>query len=410
MKNKYTVITIILVMVFIVMGFRYIQRVPKRHYCDFRVYHATAVKYLNRDDIYYRDTEAITPFKYPPTFAFLFSFLGLLPIKGASILFFALNYISIIVLMIFTLRAIDERCSFRTQMLLYGICILCVLRFILAVVDSGQVNVLMITLCVLGIYMMQKEKNGMAGFLFAVAAYFKYMPVLFLPYFLFRKKYRLFFMTVLWGGVFFLLPLLYSGLSTYVLYVKNWIPSIIETSLDLGSYINGKNQSLYSMVIRLLSSGHPYSLNIFTVPFTTARFIGALIGFGMYSMVLIPVAAKKQIKLFDYSMLFLCIALLNPNAWPINFVALVFPYMVLAYEVFYQKKRLALVPMILSFIIMSLTSESLASNYLEEVGYRLSDLTVGSLILYGYFCFMKYRGEEPAEKRIVSINDLPSGS
>ena len=90
--NKKWAAVLFLCLLFTGFFFRYLNRAPKRHFSDFRVYHATAEKFLASKDIYERDKESVTPYKYSPTFAFLFSFLGWFNIKTASLIFFTLNF------------------------------------------------------------------------------------------------------------------------------------------------------------------------------------------------------------------------------------------------------------------------------------------------------------------------------
>ena len=82
-------IAFVVLLVFAVLLVRYLDRVPKRHYCDFRVYHHAAQDFLAGKDLYFRESMDITPFKYSPFFALLVAPLGFLPIKAAAAVFFA---------------------------------------------------------------------------------------------------------------------------------------------------------------------------------------------------------------------------------------------------------------------------------------------------------------------------------
>ncbi|MDE2028036.1 MAG: DUF2029 domain-containing protein, partial [Candidatus Omnitrophica bacterium] len=161
---------------------RYLDRVPKRHYCDFRVYHHASVRMAAGEDIYVRDTMAVTPFKYSPFFAFCFIPLGLLPIKIAAGLFFALNFILTIVLFrlaadIAEVRAAAARAG--ALPLLYGLAVLFSARFIFLVWDSGQVNILMCVLVLAGLMLVSKGKDMPAGACLAAAILIKYVPAVF---------------------------------------------------------------------------------------------------------------------------------------------------------------------------------------------------------------------------------------
>ncbi|MFA6281665.1 MAG: glycosyltransferase family 87 protein, partial [Candidatus Omnitrophota bacterium] len=150
----------LIVIVFIALFFRYMHRAPKRHYCDFRVYHATAQRFAAKEDIYSRPDESITPFKYSPTFALITSPLSLVPIKPASLIFFSINFVLLIIICRFSKKLIVKRgLTFKESVFFYFFPILFTSRFILSVFDSGQVNIMMLALVVAGLYFERKNKN-----------------------------------------------------------------------------------------------------------------------------------------------------------------------------------------------------------------------------------------------------------
>ena len=161
---------------------------------------------------------AVTPFKYSPFFAFCFVPLGVLPPSN--------------------------------QFWLYGLGVVCVLRFIFLNWDSGQVVILMAVLVLGALASLSKGKNAWAGAFLAAATLIKYTPVIFLPYLIVRKQYKAVLWTLVFGAVWLLLPVLVVGFQKEMAYLASWIPSIMQTSLDQGSLTDGKNQSLISMVLR----------------------------------------------------------------------------------------------------------------------------------------------------------------
>ena len=94
-KRKIILSSLVLI-VFVLLFIRYSYRAPKRHYSDFRVYYATAERFTAKEDIYSRPDESITPYKYSPMFAMLVSPLAKFDQKTASLIFFTINFISII--------------------------------------------------------------------------------------------------------------------------------------------------------------------------------------------------------------------------------------------------------------------------------------------------------------------------
>ena len=63
-------------------------------------------------------------------------------------------------------------------------------RFILHCLDSGQVGILISFLLVLGLFMLSLGKDWKAAFLIGLSVMIKYMPFLFVVYFLLKRKFK----------------------------------------------------------------------------------------------------------------------------------------------------------------------------------------------------------------------------
>ncbi len=367
---------------FIALFLRYMHRAPKRHYCDFRVYYATAQRFLAKEDIYARPDESITPFKYSPMFAMLISPLAFIPQKTASLVFFTISFVLLIIICRLAKRLIfEEDTSFKNKVLFYFLPVLFTSRFILAVLDSGQVNIMILALVIAGFYFARKEKNILSAALIALSFMFKYTSVILLPYFVFRKKIKLALLVIIFTILYCLLPALYVGPQKQMNYLKEWLPSISETSLDKGSWYDTKNQSLYSLILRSLSKDSPYK-PLANLDFNQALALSAILGGLIYLFILISRGNAGQT--LDYSLLLICMALFNPNAWLVNFSFLLFAYLVITYYLiqngFLRDKTVSLLTF-LSFVVSSWGCQSVAGNNLQNFLEMLSTVTIASLIV-----------------------------
>lgn len=368
------------------------HRAPKRHYCDFRVYYATAQRFAEKSDIYSRPQESITPFKYSPMFALLVSPLSLVPEKPASLIFFSISFVSLIIICRLSKKLIIKRdLTFKESVLFYFMPILFTSRFILSVLDSGQVNIMILALVVAGLYFEKKKKNIISAALIALSFMFKYTSVILLPYFIFRKKIKLTLWIILFSAFYCLVPALHVGMDRQVSFLKNWLPSISETSLDKGSWYDTKNQSLYSLVLRTLTKDSPYK-PLANLDFNQAITLTAILGLIIYLFIIIP--KGKDAENFDYALLLICMALFNPNAWLVNFVFLLFGYMVVLYYLiqngFLRNKTIAIVTF-LSFVISSWGCESMVGDNLQNYLEMLSTVTIATLIIVGLLLWLKFR-------------------
>lgn len=398
MGRKKYIIFIVIAIVFIALFFRYSGRAPKRQYGDFRVYYSTAKRFIGRENIYDRPDMSIGPYKYSPIFAMLVSPLSFFSKKAASLLFFTVNFILVIAIFVLSNRLIMQKTmSSRQNVLLYTLTVICSFRFILHVLDSGQVSVIMLALVVAGLHFLNKNKNALGASFMGLSIMVKYMPAIFLPYFLFRKKIKLVVFVLIFIMLYCLIPASHVGMHKEVNYLKVWFPSITETSLDRNSWYDNKNQSLYSLSLRYLTKDSPYRVSIARFSFNQVIAITGFLGMVIYLFIVLPRGSSGFNRSLEYSLLFIFTALFNPNAWMHNFVVFVFVYMTLfCYLIKINfKDRITVALVILSFALMTLTSELFVGDSLETIFEELSFLTIGGLILaFSLFRLKFKRGEK----------------
>ncbi|MDD5584078.1 MAG: glycosyltransferase family 87 protein [Candidatus Omnitrophica bacterium] len=380
----------IFIVVFLLTGMfcgllsNYTRRAPKRNFSDFRVYHATAQRFIAQEDIYSRPDEAITPFKYSPAFAFVTAPLGFFSIKTASLIFFTLNFIAMLVIFVFSRKLITgNSLSFGKRMVLYALCGLFTSRFLLQVLHQGQVTIVMFALVVVGLWLLEKKKEVPAAALLAFSVMLKYTSAIFLPFFLFRKNRRLISLIIICIAVYCLLPAVHVGLEKEAQYLKKWLPFISDTSLDKGSLYDYKNQSLLSLCLRFFTKESPYAIVILPLTFTQGLIIAVLAASMIYGGILWRKTENRFYRALDYSLLFICMAFFNPNAWMSNFIFLIPAYMTLLYYLMKTRFKdvMAITLVVVSFALGSWGSESVVGNSLENLLEELSSVTIAGLLL-----------------------------
>ncbi len=392
MKTK-IIVRVFIAAVFLIMLIRYYDRGPSRQYSDFRVYHTTAVRFLNGENIYEaEDTAKLTPFKYSPGFAVLISPLGWLPIHAASLVFFTVNFILFVLLFVLSGKFLylfyDQKLTGWKKFLLYAIPLLAVFRFGLLVLDSGQANLLMAVPALAGLYQIQKNKEWSGGALLAFSVLMKYVTFIFVPYLILRKKWKALLSMLVWAVVYCFSPALFHGFGRATKYLLDWMPFITKTSLDQGSWTDYKNQSVYSWVVRWLLTDSPYKALQYS--FSVLNFHDALrVGIGvvlcLYAWALYPAArGKDRQPLMTYAALFAGVALFNPNCWPFNFLVLCLPVMVLTHHLIQSgfRDRWTFLFCAVSIILLNIGSQSIANDELQYASEVQSFMTIGGLIIY----------------------------
>ncbi|MCD4780621.1 MAG: DUF2029 domain-containing protein [Candidatus Omnitrophica bacterium] len=378
---------------FIGNAVRYSGRAPKRHYSDFRVYYATGERFLQKENIYSRPDMSITPFKYSPTFAMLFAPLSRLSKHHAALVFFSVNFLSVVVICYLSKKIIGpDALPFAKRVGLFFLSILFSSRFILLVWDAGQVNLIMLLLTLLSLYLLSRKQEMLSATALGLGVLIKYMPAVFVPYFFIRKKWKWTLYVGLAVLALLLSPGFVVGFEQGIGYLQKWLPYITETSLDKSSWYDYKNQSIFSMGLRFLTQNSPYSHSFLALSHGQAMFVSILFALGLYVLILWPVTGKKYSQAIDYSLLLLCMALFNPNAWMLNFVPFIFVYIFLWQYLFENqfKDKVTLIFIVVSFMMTSWLSETVVSEQLESLAEELSCVTLGTLVLVAALLRLKY--------------------
>jgi hypothetical protein len=364
---------------------RYLPRAAKRDFCDFRVYHHAAKTFLARQDIYANGAKEITPFKYSPFFALLFSPLGLLSVKAAAAVFFVVNFLAAVMLFWLAGKLAGARSRW-----VYVLAVVLLLRFVMIALDSGQVPIIFCCLVLASLYLFDKGKDVPASALLAASILFKYLPAVFIPYFIVKKRFKAAALTVVFLGLWLLLPSLYSGLHANAGYLSSWLPSIVRTSLDQESYFDFKNQSFFSLVIRAVYPT-PYGVNLLRLGFRPALLLSYFLALGMYLLALVPVKNRDTTRL-DYALLFTFLPLFNPNGWMHNFVALALPCALLLAHLqgVHLRDRFVLACLISFFVFTALGNPEIAGRSVQGILERSSIITLGALFLVAALARLKF--------------------
>ncbi|MGH7533432.1 MAG: glycosyltransferase family 87 protein [Gemmatimonadales bacterium] len=131
--------------------------------------------------------------------------------------------------------------------------------WVLSNFEHLQVNILIFTLALAGLAQHRKGRDGAGGALIGLAAALKVMPVLFVPYFIWRRRWRAAASTALATVAWSLVPLAVYGPTKFLDQLRAW-----RDALSAGWPVGKMNLSVYAMVDRTVGHG--------IVPFSVAGF------------------------------------------------------------------------------------------------------------------------------------------
>lgn len=376
-------------------------RVSTRKYGDFNCFYITGQRMLAHQDIYVLRDQETAEFRYTPVFALLMSGLALLSQSAADTVWFSVNFILCILMFVLLKRMLVREAvlSYRDIFLLYLLGLLGTFRFILHNLDSGQSNILMLASMIAGLYYASKKRELLGAAFFAFSIMIKYTPIIFLPYFILKRKFKLTGAIICFMVVYFLLPGVFIGMKSNLQYVKDWVPFLTQsTILDETTILDSRNQSLLSLCQRSFTLGcKKYWVDSPAMPFESfnlnqaqIKLIFIFLAVILYGLSVLKYRKKNDKKdtpfccYVDYGLLSICVVLFNLNAWKPTFIFLLFAYMVICYYLIKTgfKEKLLIFLLGASYLLNISTMYSIFGKAFTNKLYFYSPLTLSALLVF----------------------------
>lgn len=407
LKKNFKLLLIILLTLFSAGSFLAHQiRAPQRNYSDFHCFYTAGKRILNHQNIYVIKDRETSEFRYAPIFAVAMSGLALMNEGKADAIWFLINLFLFILALFYlkklvTLQEIDQKSVF----ILYLVSILGIIRIAFHNLNSGQSNILMFSSMVIGLYYIGKKRELLGAVIFAFSILVKYTPLIFIPYFLLRKKFKLSLYIISAVSFYLLLPSLFIGFKTNLEYLKGLIPFLTNsTILDQITILTGKNQSLLSAVYRsftpciLYFYAPPMPFQSWNVNSAVIKIVFSAFTLILYLSVLIPakkINFNKDAPMYyntDYALLFICAVLFNMNAWLHAFILLSMACFVIVYYLIRNnfKDRIVFFMLIVSYILNLFTTQAVLGKTLMFKIYFYSPMTLSALIIFTALLKIKF--------------------
>jgi len=389
---------------FLLLGFSLIFLVSLKYTSgDFDIYYEASQLYLAKAPIYTAHS-GINEFKYSPLFALFFSPLTLISKIVALYVWTFINILFLFaiffVLSRLKLISFSEPKDFMIAISLFAL----TGQFLFADFRLGQVNVLLCLLMVLIMYYEMSGKYFSASVVLAFSLMIKFFPLLFVFYFLLKRRFKLLGYTALMLAVFLVLPSLYTGFNFNLGYLREWLELLKSTPVSL--LYSFRNNSLLAFYSWLFIVRHEIG-NAFDYLFIKKNLTpGIYYAWGSTCFVLFVCFFKdvfnrkadaRQIDYLDYSCLFVCCLLFNPLAYLNAFVLLFVPYFFILRECFYSsfnKKDVILIGSLLgtSFILTHLGHKEFFKDESRYYSFlEMKPLMWAVILVFIILCFIKFR-------------------
>lgn len=264
------------------------------------------------------------------------------------------------------------------------------LKFVLAVLENQAFDTHVFFFIVLGLWALAGKREWLGGSMIAVAAAMKGVPLIFLPYLLFTKRFRA---SAAFIGAYlvasFLPDLIFTPKGGAHGYYVTWIHDIALGPMyddpERSKYIfwgtvNSNNHSLRSLAYRLFPAG-----------LADWRFRPTLIA--MYLPVIAAVVfvvwrsmrAGGKIAV-DGSAILIAMLALSPMTSRSHYIALMLPYTVICAVAIREHSRRTMTVAVLgvSFLLVTVSGNDVVGRTFTDWSYAHGSILFGSLLLLAY--------------------------
>lgn len=198
-----------------------------RNLIDFPVYYSAGQSLIiGRTDLYAPDFALgrVMDYRYPPLFLVIFIPLWLLPYPVAAYLWYLLSIIQIVICVLM-LRKISGRERIPASVKI--ISILALAQYSVMILHYGNAHLMAIFLLFVSLYYFLRDEDLKAALPLALSITVKLTPVLILPYFALRKRWRLLALTSVFFVALNVIPSLYFGFEKNTELFKQWADHVL---------------------------------------------------------------------------------------------------------------------------------------------------------------------------------------
>ena len=410
-----------------------------RNLIDFPVYYAAGRSLLGgRVDLYSADfaVSRVMDYRYPPLFLVVLAPLWLVPYSISSYLWYLLSAVEIIGCIFIVIRTFPAlRSSWRIWILIG----LGTASYFVMVLHYGNAHLLVTFLLFASLHRFLQGRAVVAGLFMALAITIKVTPILLLPYFIFKRRWKLLASVSLFLVILNLLPAAYFGVGLNNELLAGWYRHVVAsqefhedngpinlslkgqlrrhfTAVDYSKRADGDVQ--YPAVNILTQS--PQSVDtgwkIITVVLCAALLLVFLWGIGRSDAGVAEAGTESNIEAPELSLMICLMLLVGPLTSKIYFIALLWPIANLASLAMNRNNRAARVSMVVLCVVAftNLVLPLLPGRSIQRlllvlgIDFYLTCLVTAALFLAlvsRYRAFQKRSGER--QKQVLSEARTP---
>lgn len=387
----------------IVLACLYFVKVYNTDVGDFRSYYHAGTKLragVSPYFFYVPEEGWVSMFSYPPFFALLMLPFTVLPIELSSLIWNGLSLAALFRvyrLIIGTLEIKKHLNSTQYRFFVF-LTIAFTVRFFLYNFDLTQSTLIVMWGTLEGLRLIKNDKFVLGSLLLAVVISIKLLPLVILPYLIYRAYFKETFLTIFFILVLNSLPIFVYGKDGFLQILGEWWRIVNPTNMEFTLKQNSGDESTHGLsafVPAFFSdSTVRYGLRRHFIALNSNQIIGLLLGFRLFFIALTLYFLRlKPFKkttspyqfMWEVSYLMMVIPLLFPQQMKYAF-ALLLP--AFSYIIFYimrmergMKFRVLIGLMTLVFILTTVSTDGIVGKQFYQYGQYYKLITWGNFLL-----------------------------
>jgi alpha-1,2-mannosyltransferase len=350
---------------------------------DFEVNY-TAGERLTWGETLYRVEDEHYQFKYPPPAAILYLPLTYLPLNSAKAVWYFLVILSSAAILILSRNFFPEKKRPTGWILFLPFLVLA--RYFFREIKLGQINALNTALLVfMTLVLIRSEKKqsrsleAVSGILWGTAVVLKPYALIFLPYFILRKKGIQLVSGLVFVGFSLAAPALFYGWNGNTEVLQEWIATFSQSTPNLLS--TQDNISLFAIFAK-------WTQNADWALYPTAVTI-----LGLALLVFIIIKKRTHVDHpipLESALLLMCIPLISPLGWDYTLL-MAFPGLLIIIHHFPLYPKTGKAGLIINLSVIFFSLYDLLGKELYTSFMSLSVITINFLILVFYLAYLRFK-------------------
>jgi len=340
-------------------------------------------KRIVKGEMIYQVSDGHLQFKYFPAAAVFFSVLALFPYEMAKVLWYFLEVYLFFLCLTASYDILPAK--HKKKGWVVALSFLVLLKFIGRELELGQVNIFLTYLLIMMVMTLLEQKDVQAGLFWGFSLFFKPYALVFLPYFVLKKRMK----TVASGlgtlVVGLMLPVFFYGFQQNFFVLKEWQRTLSQSTPSLlGHYDNG---SVYAFFLKNLPSDKGEWAWILSI--CVALLVGCTL---LWMMIWGKKKGVPQPEVLESSFLFVLIPLFSPLSWHYNYL---YPILAVVFLINWIDRfpRVMKYVLIVNFVCIGVSLREVLGKAAFHFYTQHSLVVISFLIILFYLFYLRIRME-----------------